>query len=494
MGPRGDAGDGNGLAAAQGDGPAALDRAALVPVEGVPRAGGAPALQSKVHPEGELPRRITGSGDPLGDGQLAGGVAGTGARVRTGAGLFLLGVGEGRFDGLAGCDDACRPLGLHLISVVSALGHGVFGPGGQALGRLALAVLQGKGGDAVLEGHAAVDAVNSLIIQRHGKGEVLIPIRPAPGDGLGNGQVPHLRVGKDHLFTSLDFTAGGVGLLPVYAGHEIVVWFFRHSIPGPHRQTADGDGLVAAQGKGLPARNGSRGPIALFGRVEICQRLAVFLFQLDLKLKCLLAAAHDLLFHGQRFGDLAGNGGGHGGQGELHPAGGAGQAALGVEEGQGILSRALLFDVIPQIHVLAHRAVDAADVAHQLAFFGLLVRQEHPHVVVAEEIVLQGAAVVRRQVKFDGVLHPEQVVVINTVVADGPLAFSASPNKVLTIITVPSVRIVILYLIHWPEIVGPNRFSKFCAIAVCSELRKFLQVFQNRSVRICHSCQGVGIA
>ena len=460
MGPRGDAGDGNGLAAAQSDGLAAADRAALVPVEGVPRAGGAPALQGKVHPEGELPRRITGSGDPLGDGQLAGGVAGTGARVRTGVGLFLLGVGEGRFDGLAGCDDACLSLGGHLISAVSALGHGIFGPVGQALGRLALAVPQGEGGDAVLEVHIAVGAVDGLIVQRHGKGEVLSPIRPAPGDGLGDGQVSQFRVGEGHRFVNLNLPAGGVGLLSSYAGHEILVFGFRHSIPGPHRQTADGDGLAAAQGEGPPARNGSRGPIALFGRVGIRQRLAVFIFQLDRKLKFPVAAAHDLLFHGQRFGDLAGNGGGHGGQGELHPAGGAGQAALGVEEGQSIPSRAPLFDVIPQIHVLAHRAVDAADVAHQLAFSGLLVRQEHPHVVVAEEVILQGAAVVLRQVKFDGVLHPEQVVVINTVVADGPLAFSASPNKVLTLITVPSVRIGILYLIHWPEIVGPNRFIK----------------------------------
>ena len=60
--------------------------------------------------------------------------------------------------------------------------------------------------------------------------------------------------------------------------------------------------------------------------------------------------------------------------------------------------------------------MDAADVAHQLAV-SIGVSQEHPHVVVAEEIVLQGTAVVLGQGKFDGVLHAEHVVVGNSIIA-----------------------------------------------------------------------------
>lgn len=73
------------------------------------------------------------------------------------------------------------------------------------------------------------------------------------------------------------------------------------------------------------------------------------------------------------------------GQRKVHVARRAGRAALGVEEGERVLLvfRAVCADIIPQVHVFTDGRVDAADVADEL------VVQKDPHVVVAEERIVQ---------------------------------------------------------------------------------------------------------
>ena len=64
-----------------------------------------------------------------------------------------------------------------------------------------------------------------------------------------------------------------------------------------------------------------------------------------------------------------------------------------------------LSDVVPQVHILAHGGVHAADVTHQLAV------QEYPHIIVAEEVILQRAHVIVGQVEGQLKGHAEIAVV-----------------------------------------------------------------------------------
>ena len=101
--------------------------------------------------------------------------------------------------------------------------------------------------------------------------------------------------------------------------------------------------------------------------------------------------------------------------GEPHPAGGAGRAALQVEEGQLVrldLGTTVFIDVIPEVHVLAHGGMHAADVQDLLAV------QEHPHVVIAEEAVVQRADVVRLEVELQLEAHAEIGVVVGRRIID----------------------------------------------------------------------------
>ena len=104
-------------------------------------------------------------------------------------------------------------------------------------------------------------------------------------------------------------------------------------------------------------------------------------------------------------------------QREVHVACGTGCAAFRVEDRQRMRFGLCAFfpidfvDIIPQIDVLANRGVDAADVADEL------VVQKDPHIVVAEERIVQRPHIVRRQREFNGVLHPEVGVVRPAVVA-----------------------------------------------------------------------------
>ena len=105
---------------------------------------------------------------------------------------------------------------------------------------------------------------------------------------------------------------------------------------------------------------------------------------------------------------------GDGREREVHVAGGAGRAALGIEDRQRVLlgfCPAFLTQIVPQIDVFADRGMDAADVADKL------VIQKDPHIVVAEERVFQRPDIVRRQREFDGILHAEEGVVRLPVVA-----------------------------------------------------------------------------
>ena len=99
---------------------------------------------------------------------------------------------------------------------------------------------------------------------------------------------------------------------------------------------------------------------------------------------------------------------------EVHVAGGAGRAALGIEDRQRVLfgrCPAFLTQIVPQIDVFADRGMDAADVADER------IVQKDPHIVVTEERVFQRPDIVRRQREFDGILHAEEGVVRLPVVA-----------------------------------------------------------------------------
>ena len=100
---------------------------------------------------------------------------------------------------------------------------------------------------------------------------------------------------------------------------------------------------------------------------------------------------------------------------EVHVAGGAGRAALSIEDRQRVLlglCPAFLTQIVPQIDVFADRGMDAADVADER------IVQKDPHIVVTEERVFQRPDIVRRQREFDGILHAEEGVVRLPVVAD----------------------------------------------------------------------------
>ena len=152
---------------------------------------------------------------------------------------------------------------------------------------------------------------------------------------------------------------------------------------------------------------------------------------------------------------------GHGGQGEVHVAGGAGGAALGIEEGQGMGPGGPFLQIVPQVHILAHGGVDAAEVAHQL------IVQEHPHIIVAEEIVFQGPHVVRRQGELHGVLHAKEAVVPLAVITagEGAILRGRVPGLSLNVVEsregdalaiLAEVRVRILRCVQGPEVVGKN--------------------------------------
>ena len=100
------------------------------------------------------------------------------------------------------------------------------------------------------------------------------------------------------------------------------------------------------------------------------------------------------------------------GQREVHVARRAGRAALGVEEGERVLLvfRAVGVDIIPQVHVFTDGRVDTADVADER------VVQKDPHIVVAEERIVQRPDIIRRQRKRHRILHAEEGVVGSAVV------------------------------------------------------------------------------
>ena len=141
--------------------------------------------------------------------------------------------------------------------------------------------------------------------------------------------------------------------------------------------------------------------------------LSVFVGEVDLKAELLrrVRFADDRLCYLQVGGFLLDVDAGDGRKREAHVAGGAGSAALGVEEGERVLACPPLFQIVPQVNILADGGVNAADVADEL------VIQEHPHVVVAEEVILQRADIILRQREFHSVLHTEEGVVRNAVIA-----------------------------------------------------------------------------
>ena len=77
--------------------------------------------------------------------------------------------------------------------------------------------------------------------------------------------------------------------------------------------------------------------------------------------------------------------------------------------------------VIPQIHILANRTVNTADITDQLAI------KEYPQIIVAEEVVFQRARIVRRKAKRDSKIHTEEPVMRLTIVADREIRCQVCP-------------------------------------------------------------------
>ena len=96
---------------------------------------------------------------------------------------------------------------------------------------------------------------------------------------------------------------------------------------------------------------------------------------------------------------------------KVHVAGRARGSSLGVEEGERMCACLAYFEVVPKIDILADGRVNAADIADEP------VVKEHPHIVVAEEVVLQRALIVFREREAYGILHTEEAVVVSSVVA-----------------------------------------------------------------------------
>ena len=158
---------------------------------------------------------------------------------------------------------------------------------------------------------------------------------------------------------------------------------------------------------------GAAAAVGLGVGVVVEDLVSVCIGEVDLKAELLrrVRFADDFLFHRQITGFLLDVDAGDGRKREAHVAGGAGSAALGVEEGERVLACPPLLQIVPQVDILADGGVNAADVADEL------VIQEHPHVVVAEEVILQRADIILRQREFHSVLHTEEGVVRNAVIA-----------------------------------------------------------------------------
>ena len=308
-------------------------------------------------------------------------------------------------------------------------------------------------------------AVQVLLLQGDG---------PLIGHGVGEQDSVHL-AGVQNGALGLAALAGDA--VDGAADGVAVYGFFRDGIPQAEGQIPDADVLAVLQGEFIAgvdhqvAVNFLAVLVILGVGVVVQHFVAGLVIKLDVEIELLagLILAHHLLADLQVAGFLLDVHPGHGGQGEVHVAGGAGGAALGIEEGQGMglgFGASVPLQVVPQIHILAHGGVDAADVAHQL------VIQEHPHIIVAEEVVFQGPHVVRRQGELHGVLHPEEAVVVVAVIAAGEASSRLLPDvrfaRVLPlrigIVTVKNRRILakqrvgsIGCSVQGPEVVGENR-------------------------------------
>ena len=94
--------------------------------------------------------------------------------------------------------------------------------------------------------------------------------------------------------------------------------------------------------------------------------------------------------------------------------------------------------------------MDATDIADELAV------EEDPHIVVAEEVVLQRANIVLGQLELDLVLHTEHVVVIKAVVAGREELDTVRTGILATVPIVTGQTIFTLIIIHGPEVIGPD--------------------------------------
>ena len=104
--------------------------------------------------------------------------------------------------------------------------------------------------------------------------------------------------------------------------------------------------------------------------------------------------------------------------------------------------------------------MDAADVADELPI------QEHPKVIIAEEVILQRAFVIRRQVEADGEIHAEEPVVGPAVIAPREFRSKVTPTVIVVFrkpleaaraaVFPPQSICSACGLVHGPEVIGKD--------------------------------------
>ena len=110
----------------------------------------------------------------------------------------------------------------------------------------------------------------------------------------------------------------------------------------------------------------------------------------------------------------------------------------------------------------------AADVADQLAV------QEDPHIIVAEEEVFQGTGVILGQFKLQSELHAEEAVVVCAIVTGREHRVPADGGTIVS----AKLRVLVLHLIHGPEVIGEN-------VVVCrSTIRRIVKPVQVSDARL----------
>ena len=177
-----------------------------------------------------------------------------GDRLRHRQAAALMGVGIGHADGLVFGNDAACILGRDLIvECVLALGHRVGGAFGQHIRHHGLAGPERERRHAVGKVHAAMDAVDALVAQRHREREGRIRIHIGIADDLPDRQTAVLDVQGIDEFDPGDSIRRNI---PLRVGRDrdgVIAVGLLHRVGNASRQVG-GDRLFAApEGEGRHA-------------------------------------------------------------------------------------------------------------------------------------------------------------------------------------------------------------------------------------------------